>query len=112
MSSTDKKTKHKFDPKRIEWGWKLLAAAFGLWLVGLLLNPVSLPMKLWIGTPVRLFLLWGVAVAQMAVAILAAVWLYPVIRRRKLRLWSMALMIAVIAMSTLYHFKWLTTLGD
>jgi hypothetical protein len=47
----------------------------------------------------------------MAAAILAAIWLYPVIRRRKLRMWSLALMLAVIAMSTFYHFKWLTNLA-
>ena len=107
-----KKDKHpKFDPKRIEWGWKLLAAAFGLWLAGLILNPVSLPMKLWIEVPVRLVLLWGVTFLQLAAVILAAVWLYPVVRRRKLRMWSLALMIAVIAMSAFYHFNWLTQLG-
>ena len=118
VSSKDKKAKHKFDPKRIEWGWKLLGGAFGLWLVGLILNPVSLPMKLWIGTPLRLFLLWGVAFASLAAAVVAAVWLYPVVRRRTLRMRSLALMIAVIAviaviaMSTLYHLKWLTILGN
>ena len=111
MSSKDNKAKHKFDPKRIQWGYKLLAGAFGLWLVGLILNPVAMPMRLWIEVPVRLFLLWGVAFAQMAAAILAAIWLYPVIRRRKLRMWSLALMLAVIAMSTFYHFKWLTNLA-
>ena len=112
MSSKDTKTKHKFDPKRIEWGYKLLMGAFGLWLVGLILNPVSLPMRLWIERPTRFFLLWGVSFAQIAVAILAAVWLYPVVRRRKLRMWSLALMLAVIAMSSIYHFKWLTTLSE
>ena len=109
MSSKDKHA--KFDPKRVKWGWKLLAGAFGLWLLGLILNPVSLPMMLWIGVPARLFLLWGVAFAQLAAVLLAAVWLYPVVRRRKMRMWSLALMVAVIVMSTLYHFKWLTSLG-
>ena len=112
VSSKDNKAKHKFDPKRIEWGYKLLVGAFGLWLVGLVLNPVAMPMKLWIGVPVRLILLWGVTFAQLAAVILAAVWLFPVVRRRKLRMWSLVLMIAVIVMSSFYHFKWLTSLGD
>jgi hypothetical protein len=68
-------------------------------------------MMLWIGVPVRLVLLWGVAFLQLAAVILSAVWLYPVVRRRKLRMWSLALMVAVIAMSTFYHFNWLTRLA-
>lgn len=106
-----KEKRPRFDPRRIEWGYKLLMGAFGLWLVGLILNPVSLPMMLWIGVPTRLMLLSGVAALQLAAVILAAVWLYPVVRRRKLRLWALALMIAVIAMSTFYHYNWIARLA-
>ncbi len=109
MSSKDKHS--KFDPKRIQWGYKLLGGAFALWLVGLILNPIANPMMLWIGVPIRLMLLWGVTFLQLAAVILAAVWLYPVVRRRKMRLWSLALMVTLIVMSTLYHLKWLTSLG-
>lgn len=106
-----KENRPKFDPRRIQWGWKLLGAAFGLWLIGLLLNPISMPMRLWIEVPVRLKLLIGVASLQLIAVILAAIWLFPVVRRRKMRLWSIALMIAVVAITSLYHFNWLTRLN-
>lgn len=108
VSNQDKRP--KFDPKRIQMGWKLLGGSFALWLIGLILNPVSMPMQLWIGVPIRLKLLIGVASLQLIAVILAAIWLFPVVRRRKMRLWSIALMIAVIAMTTFYHFNWLIRL--
>ncbi|MEO6198802.1 MAG: hypothetical protein ABIO68_02540 [Sphingomicrobium sp.] len=111
---TNKKTSPKrtpFDPRRVALGWKLLWTSLGLWLFGLILSPVSSPMKLLIGIPLRLKILIFVAALQLAVAILAAVWLWPIVRRRRLRLWSIVLVVLLIGMSSLYHFAWLSRLG-
>ncbi|MEO7563606.1 MAG: hypothetical protein ABIR63_06390, partial [Sphingomicrobium sp.] len=96
---------------RVAMGWKLLWGSLGLWLLGLVLNPVSLPAALLIGVPLRFKLLIFVAALQLVAVVLAAIWLWPVVRRRRLSLWSIVLMVLLVAMSSLYHFVWLNRSG-
>lgn len=108
MSSRTKRP--NIDPKRTSLGWKLFATAFVLWLAGLLLNPISAPM-IPLPMPIRLFGLMAVASGQLAAVTVGAALLLPLVRRHLVRLLSIGLLVAVVVMTSLYHFSWLQRLS-
>lgn len=109
MSNRPKRA--KIDPKRVKLGWSFLWAAFGLWVLGLVLNPISAPIALKVPSAIRLDALFLVAALQLAAVLIAALLLVPLARRHKVRLWSILLMVTAVALTSLYHFSWLDRLS-
>ena len=100
----------KVATKRVTLGWKILGAAFVLWAVGLFLNPITFQMPLLAGMMIRLRVVFVVAIVQLLLAIAGAVLVLPAARRRGVRISAIVLLVAVVAMTSLFHLTWVARL--
>lgn len=103
------------DPKRIKAGWRLFATTALVWVVGLLISaffmsssmPFAMPLR------IRLKIMFVIGVIQLAAAALTILVLFPIRRRSpRMRFWSVVMVAAVIAMTSLYYFMWITRISD
>ena len=95
--------------KRVALGWKILSAAFVLWAVGLFLNPITFQMPLGAGMMIRLRVVLVVAIVQLLLAIAGAVLVLPA-HRRAFRISAIVLVVALMAMTSLFHLIWVARL--
>ncbi len=92
--------------KRVALGWKILGATFVLWAVGLFLNPITFQMSLGAGMMIRLKVVLAVAIVQLLLAIAGAVLVLPAAHRGAVRISAIVLVVALVAMTSLFHVTW------
>lgn len=107
--STSSRRKKRLNPARVKYGWRALAAAAGLWVVGVMTSRVGLGSALILprlSISVNLRITAAIAILGIISVVAAWVLLLPLRHLKAMRDWAIALLLVVFLITDLYLLSW------
>ena len=101
--------KKRLSPQRVKYGWRALAAAAALWLLGVMTSRIGLGSALILPRlSIAVGLRFTAIIAVLGIIAVAVAWalLLPLRRPKALRDWSIALLLLVFLITDLYLLSW------